>query len=57
MVSGTQRALVDPDGNPHKGVKSKWTEKLQARYTQPDTTPFVAIPPWVPQVAIVDAMF
>ncbi len=51
------RALADPDGNPHKGVKSKWTAKLQARYNVPNTTPFTSSPPWIPQVAIVDAMF
>ncbi|SMN12414.1 hypothetical protein SPBRAN_864 [uncultured Candidatus Thioglobus sp.] len=51
------RALADPDGNPHKGTKSKWTEKLQARYNVPNTTPFLSSPPWIPQVAIVDAMF
>lgn len=50
------RALVDPDGNPHKGTKSNWTDKLKARYNGPNS-PFLPLPPWVPQVAIVDAMF
>ena len=36
-------------------AKSKWTEKLQARYSESDNTPFVSAPPWIPQV--VDAMF
>ena len=26
------RSLAEIDGTPHKGTKSKWTEKLQARY-------------------------
>ena len=50
------RALVDPDGQPYKGTKSNWTDKLKARYSGPNT-PFVPVPPWAPQVAIVDAMF
>lgn len=50
------RALADPDGNPNKGTKSNWTEKLRSRYNVPNTTPFVPSPPWIPQVAIVDAM-
>ena len=49
------RALADPDGNPHKGTKSNWTDKLKARYGSSDS--FIPLPPWVPQVAIVDAMF
>ena len=51
------RALAEPDGSPHKGSKSKWTDKLQARYSLPISTPFISTPPWIPQVAIVDAMF
>lgn len=50
-------ALVDPDGQPHKGVKSNWTDKLKARYSTGPNTPFLHLPPWVPHVAIVDAMF
>ena len=38
------RALVDEGGNPHKGNKSTWTDKLQNRYH-------------VPEVVIIDAMF
>ena len=51
------RALVEADGSPHKGAKSEWTDKLQARYSESSTTPFVPVPPWVAQVVIVDAMF
>ena len=51
------RALAELDGSPHKGNKSKWTEKLQARYNNPTTTPFLSALEWVPDEAIVDAMF
>ena len=51
------KAIVDPDGSPHKGTKSKWTEKLQSRYSESDNTSFVSAPPWIPQVAMFDAMF
>jgi len=51
------RALAEIDGSPHKGNKSKWTDKLQARYNDPDSTPFMSAPEWIPEVAILDAMF
>lgn len=39
------RSLADVNGSPHKGNKSKWTEKLRARYNC-DTmcTPFIYTP-------------
>lgn len=48
------RALADINGNPHKGNKNKWTDKLQTRYNVPETTPS---PEWVPEVVIINAMF
>ena len=51
------RAIADPEGNPHKGTKSKWTEKLKGQYKNPSSTPFMSALPWVPEVVIVDAMF
>ena len=51
------RALAEVDGSPHKGNKSKWTEKLQCRYNTPTTTPIISALEWIPEVAIVDAMF
>jgi hypothetical protein len=51
------RAISDADGNPHKGAKSKWMDKLQLRYNLPNTTPFTSAPPWIPEVVIIDAMF
>ena len=37
--------------------KSKWTEKVPARYSIQGTTPFASAPQWIPDVAIIDAMF
>ena len=57
---GTEQYSVLPieaDGIPNKGAKSKWTDKLQARYSESSTTPFVPVQPWVALVVIVDAMF
>ena len=51
------RALAEADGSLHQGTISKWTEKLQSRYNLPDTTPFSPSVPWIPDVAIIDAMF
>ena len=51
------RALAEIDGSPHKGNKSKWTDKLQARYSDSDSTPFMSAPEWIPEVAVIDAMF
>ena len=41
------RALADADSNPHSHQKSNWTEKLEKRYTIPETTPFLSSLPWV----------
>ena len=51
------RALADINGNPHKGNTSNWTEKLHARYNLTDSTPFSTDLSFVPEVAIIDAMF
>lgn len=52
------RSLADVNGSPHKGNKSKWTEKLRARYNC-DTmcTPFLSTPEWTPGLTIIDSMF
>ena len=51
------RALSDTDGNPHKGNKSSWTEKLKNRYNLPESTPFISGLEYVPNIIIIDAMF
>ena len=51
------RALCDEDGNPHKGNKSSWTEKLSIRYQKADPPVFTATLPVTPQAVIIDAMF
>ena len=51
------RALGDVDIAPHKGSKSEWAEKIKAPYNIPGTTPFISAPQWIPDVAIIDAMF
>jgi len=51
------RALADKDGNPHKPSKSSWTDKLEIRYQSAEPCIFMKSLPWVPQVAIIDAMF
>ena len=48
------RALADENGNPHKASQSNWSDKLESRY---QSGVFMKFPPWVPQVAIVNAMF
>ena len=48
------RALAEIDGSPHKGNKSKWTDKLQSRY---NAAPFMSALQWIPEVVIIDAMF
>lgn len=48
------RSLAEADGTLHKGVKSKWTDKLQARY---EKISFISTLEWVPEVVIIDAMF
>lgn len=51
------RAIADINGNPHKGNKSKWTQCLKSRYNVPEISPFLSVPEWIPEVAIIDAMF
>ena len=46
------RSLSKIDGTPHKGNKSKWTNKLEARYTYTDS-PFGTTLDWTKQVAII----
>ena len=43
------------DGTPHKGNKSKWSEKLKAHYN--NTSAFMSVLEWVPEVVIIDSMF
>ena len=53
------RAICDENGNPHKGSKAIWKEKLKQRYSS-CTTPVVLdnLPPeWTPQIAIIEGMF
>ena len=53
------RALTDASGNPNKGSKATWTEKVNRRY-QEGQYPIVSnsIPPqWIPQIVIIDGMF
>ena len=49
------RSLADVNGIPHKGNKSKWTEKLSTRYE--GMSAFLTVLEWVPEVTIIDAMF
>lgn len=49
------RSLADLNGIPHKGNKSKWTEKLNTRYES--MSAFLTVLEWVPEVTIIDAMF
>ena len=51
------RALADEDGHPHKANKRNWTDKLYSRYHTSEPCVFFKSPPWVPQVANVDAMY
>ena len=51
------RALTDEDGCPHKSNKSNWTDKLQQCYQSVEPNVIVSSLPWVPQTAIIDAMF
>ena len=51
------RAIVDEEGYPHKGNKSRWTNKLETRYKSALPSVFTNFPPWTPQVTIIDAMF
>ena len=50
------RTLADCSGAPHKGNKSIWTDKLQARYTPLVVTTQLPCE-WIPEVVIIDAMF
>ena len=51
------RALADVNDLPHKDNKSNWTKKLQDRYTLSNTTPFLQVLDWIPEVVIIDYMF
>ena len=57
QYSELPRALCDEDGNPHKGNKSTWTQKLSIRYQKADPPVFTATLPVTPQAVIIDAMF
>ena len=57
QYSELPRALCDEDGNPHKGNKSTWTDKLASRYQQADPPVFTTTLPIPAQVVIIDAMF
>ena len=57
QYSELPRALCDEDGNPHKGNKSTWTDKLASRYHQADPPVFTTTLPTPAQVVIIDAMF
>ena len=50
-------ALCDEDGNPHRGNKSTWTDKLATRYQKADPPVFTTTLPVPAQVVIIDAMF
>ena len=41
----------------HKSNKSNWTDKLQQHYQSVEPNVIVSSLPWVPQTAIIDAMF
>ena len=53
------RAICDETGNPNKGTKASWTDKLRKRYEL--ATPPVALDilptGWVPEAVIIDGMF
>ena len=51
------RAIADEEGYPHKGTKSRWTDKLESRYKSAKPTVFTNFPLWTPEVVIIDAMF
>ena len=51
------RALADEDGNPHKGNKSNWSDKLESRYKSTTPTVFTNTLALVPQAVIIDVMF
>ena len=57
QYSELPRALSDEDGNPHKGNKSAWTDKLASRYLTADPPVFTTSLTIIPQAAIIDAMF
>ena len=50
QYSELPRALCDEDGNPHKGNKSKWTDKLSTRYQKANPPVFTTTLPVTPQV-------
>ena len=51
------KAIANEEGYPHKGNKSRWTNKLETRYKSALPSTFTNFPPWMPQVAIINAMF
>ena len=53
------RAICDEEGNPQKGAKSKWTEKLRKRYTTSNPPVLMNCLPnrWVPEAVLIDGMF
>ena len=56
QYSAYPRALADCNGAPHKGTKSVWTDKLQARYNPSVVTTQLPFG-WTPEVVVIDAMF
>ena len=55
------RAICDEAGNPHRGSKALWTDKLEKRYAKQtcECIPVMHIlrNEWIAEVAILDAMF
>ena len=53
------RALCDETGNPQRGVKANWTDKLGKRYSSTHPQVFHNNLPigWVPEAVIIDGMF
>jgi len=56
QYSELPRALSYEAG-PHRGSKSKWTNKLLSRYQMADPPVFMSITPSICPVVIIDAMF
>lgn len=48
------RAMCDASGNPHKGAKSNWTDKIHKRY---NVTVGMLPQDWKPDAVILDGMF
>ena len=53
------RALCDVTGNPQRGTKSNWTDKLGKRYSHANPPVISNTLPsgWVPEAVIIDGMF